>query len=127
MIPARFAEDRMKRFIEGMFPECLEDWICEDNPVRIIDSFVEELHLVELEFCGVNPGATGRASYHPSSLLRLYTDGYLNRVQSSQRLERETGRNVEVMWLTRRLVPDDCDFRKDNASRSSHFAERMGC
>ncbi|MEE8455421.1 MAG: IS1182 family transposase [Limibaculum sp.] len=114
----------MKRFIEGMdrgqgtlFPECLEDWIGEDNPVRVIDVFVEELDLGGLGFDRVQPEATGRPSYHPSVLLKLYIYGYLNRVQSSRRLEREAGRNVEVMWLTGRLAPDHktiADFRKDN-------------
>ena len=114
----------MKRFVEGsdrgqstLFPECLEDWIYEDNPIRAIDVFVDELALAELGFGGVNPEATGRPSYHPSVLLKLYIYGYLNRVQSSRRLEREAGRNVEVMWLIGRLVPDHktiADFRKDN-------------
>src|SRR5574342_984087 len=114
----------MGRFIEGtdraqstLFPECLEDWIVEDNPVRVIDVFVDELDLAELGFSGVDPEATGRPSYHPSVLLKLYIYGYLNRVQSSRRLEREAGRNVEVMWLLGRLVPDHktiADFRKDN-------------
>ena len=114
----------MKRFVEGLdrgqstlFPDCLEDWICEDNPVRVIDAFVEELDLAELKFCGVEPEATGRPAYHPSVMLKLYIYGYLNRVQSSARLERESGRKVEVMWLTGRLVPDHktiADFRKDN-------------
>jgi len=114
----------MKRFVEGMdrgqstlFPECLEDWIHEDNPVRVIDVFVDELDLGALGFDGVDPEATGRPSYHPSGLLKLYIYGYLNRVQSSRRLEREAGRNVEVMWLTGRLAPDHktiADFRKDN-------------
>jgi transposase len=114
----------MKRFVEGtdrvqstLFPECLQDWICEDNPVRVIDVFVDELDLGELRFGGIDPEATGRPSYHPSVLLKLYIYGYLNRVQSSRRLEREAGRNVEVMWLTGRLVPDHktiADFRKDN-------------
>jgi transposase len=114
----------MKRFVEGadrgqrtLFPECLEDWICEDNPVRAIDVFVDDLDLAELSFGGVEPEATGRPSYHPSSLLKLYIYGYLNRVLSSRRLEREAARNVEVMWLTGRLVPDHktiADFRKDN-------------
>src|SRR6266404_5847770 len=124
MIPARFAGDRMRRFVEGtdrgqstLFPECLGDWISEDNPVRVIDIFVDELDLAELGFDGVEPEATGRPSYHPSVLLKLYIYGYLNRVQSSRRLEREAGRNVEVMWLTGRLAPDHktiADFRKDN-------------
>jgi len=116
----------MRRFVEGkergqstLFPECLEDWICEDNPVRAIDVFVDQLDLAELSFCGVDPEATGRPSYHPSVLLKLYIYGYLNRVQSSRRLEREAGRNVEVMWLTGRLAPDHktiADFRKDNGA-----------
>ena len=114
----------MKRFVEGMdrgqttlFPECLEDWIDENNPVRAVDVFVDELDLSELGFDGVAPEATGRPSYHPSGLLKLYIYGYLNRVQSSRRLEREAGRNVEVLWLTGRLAPDHktvADFRKDN-------------
>ncbi|MET4346536.1 transposase [Bradyrhizobium sp. RT9a] len=114
----------MKRFIEGadrgqstLFPECVEDWIGEDNPVRLIDVFVDELDLAELGFGGIDPEATGRPSYHPSLLLKLYIYGYLNRVQSSRRLEREAGRNVEVMWLLGRLAPDHktiADFRKEN-------------
>jgi transposase len=114
----------MRRFVEGtdrgqsmLFPECLEDWIDENNPVQVIDVFVDELDLAELGFSGVEPEATGRPSYHPSVLLKLYIYGYLNRVQSSRRLEHEAGRNVEVMWLTGRLVPDHktiADFRKDN-------------
>ena len=114
----------MKRFVEGtdrgqstLFPECLDDWIDEDNPVRVIDVFVDGLDLGALDFGGVDPKVTGRPSSHPSILLKLYVYGYLNRVQSSRRLEREAGRNVEVMWLTERLVPDHktiADFRKDN-------------
>jgi transposase len=114
----------MKRFIEGadrsqstFFPERLEDWIGEDNPVRVVDVFVDELDLGGLGFGRVAPLSTGRPSYHPSVLLKLYIYGYLNRVQSSRRLEREAGRNVEVMWLTGRLVPDHktiADFRKNN-------------
>ena len=98
-------------------PECLEDWIDENNPVRVIEAFVEALNLGELGFAGVDPETTGRPSYHPSVLLKLYIYGYLNRVQSSRRLEREAGRNFEVMWLLGRLVPDHktvADFRKDN-------------
>src|SRR5215475_12380317 len=124
MIPPRFAEGEMTRFVEGadrgqstLFPECLEDWICEDNAVRAIDVFVDELDLAELGFGGVDPEVTGRPSYHPLVLLKLYMYGYLNRVQSSRRLEREAGRNIEVMWLTGRLAPDHktiADFRRDN-------------
>jgi transposase len=114
----------MKRFVKGrdrsqltFLPECLEDWIDENNPVRVIEAFVEALNLGELGFAGVDPETTGRPSYHPSVLLKLYIYGYLNRVQSSRRLEREAGRNFEVMWLLGRLVPDHktvADFRKDN-------------
>jgi len=114
----------MKRFIEGadrgqstLLPECLDDFIDESNPVRAVDAFVDALNLGRLGFDGVDPAATGRPSYHPSALLKLYIYGYLNRIQSSRRLEREAGRNLEVIWLLRRLAPDDktiADFRKDN-------------
>ncbi len=114
----------MKRFIEGvdrsqttLFPDRLEDWIDDDNPVRVIDVFVDELKLFDLGFERVAPRWTGRPGYHPAAMLKLYIYGYLNRVQSSRRLEREAGRNVEVMWLMGRLAPDHktiADFRKDN-------------
>ena len=114
----------MKRFVEGLdrsqstlFPETLEDFVEDDNAVRVIEAFVEALDLSDLGFGRVDPKATGRPSYHPSVLLKLYIYGYLNRVQSSRRLEREAGRNVELMWLMGRLVPDHktiADFRKDN-------------
>ncbi len=116
----------MNRFIEGvarsqvsLFPDRLEDWIDEDNPVRVIDAFVDALDLKGLAFQRASSAATGRPGYHPAVLLKLYIYGYLNRVQSSRRLEREAGRNVEVMWLLGRLVPDHktiADFRKDNGS-----------
>lgn len=114
----------MRRFVEGeersqitLFPDRLEDYVGEDNPVRVVDVFVDELDLGCLGFERIAPKATGRPSYHPSILLKLYIYGYLNRVQSSRRLEREAGRNVEVMWLTGRLIPDHktiANFRKDN-------------
>jgi transposase len=114
----------MGHFIEGvnrnqstLFPECLEDWIGEDNPVRVIDVFVGGLDLARLGFRGIEAEATGRPPYHPLVFLKLYIYGYLNRIQTSRRLEREAGRNVEVMWLTERLAPDHktiADFRKDN-------------
>jgi transposase len=114
----------MKRFIEGvdrnqntLLPECLDDFVVEDNAVRVIDVFVDELELRELGFGGVAPQATGRPAYHPSVLLKLYIYGYINRIQSSRRLEREAQRNIELMWLTGRLTPDFktiADFRKDN-------------
>jgi transposase len=116
----------MKRFVQGMdrgqstlLPECLDDWIGEDNPVRVIDAFVDALDLGEIGFAGAEPAATGRPSYHPSVLLKLYIYGYLNRIQSSRRLEREAGRNLEVLWLLQRLAPDHktiADFRKDNGA-----------
>src|ERR1700758_3111029 len=114
----------MKRFVEGedrrqgvLLPECLDDWVAEENPVRAIDVFVDELDLGALGFEGVEPAATGRPGYHPGLLLKLYVYGYINQVASSRRLEREAGRNVELMWLTGRLAPDFktiADFRKDN-------------
>jgi transposase len=114
----------MKRFIEGedrsqstLFPERLEDYISEDNPVRAIEAFVEELDLGDLGFDGTEPEVTGRPAYHPSTLLKIYIYGYLNRIQSSRRLEREAQRNLELIWLTGKLMPDFktiADFRKDN-------------
>ena len=114
----------MKRFIEGearsqstLFPERLDDYVGEDNPVRAIEVFVEGMDLRKLGFEGIEPEATGRPAYHPSVLLKIYIYGYLNRIQSSRRLERETQRNVELIWLTGKLMPDFktiADFRKDN-------------
>lgn len=114
----------MARFVEGqgrhqvtLLPECLDDFIAEDNPVRVIDAYVEELDLEALGFAGATPAATGRPAYHPAVLLKIYIYGYLNRVQSSRRLEREAQRNIELMWLTERLAPDFktiADFRRDN-------------
>jgi transposase len=116
--------DRMKRFIEGedrkqvtLLPECLDDFVTEDNQVRIVEAFVEELDLASLGFDGAMRSTTGRPSYHSAVLLKIYIYGYLNRVQSSRRLERECQRNVELMWLTGRLAPDFktiADFRRDN-------------
>jgi transposase len=102
-----------------LFPERLDDYVGEDNPVRAIDVFVDELDLAGLGFEGVEPQATGRPAYHPATLLKIYVYGYLNRVQSSRRLERECQRNVELVWLTGRLMPDFktiADFRKDNGA-----------
>src|SRR3974390_2210000 len=114
----------MKRFIEGedrrqatLLPDCLEDYVSDDNPVRVIEAFIDELDLKALGFGGAVPEATGRPAYHPATLLKIYLYGYLNRIQSSRRLERETQRNIELMWLTGRLMPDFktiADFRRDN-------------
>jgi transposase len=114
----------MKRFIEGedrtqitLLPECLDDYIAEDNAVRVVDAFVDELDLEKLGFDGTDPAATGRPAYHPTVLLKIYVYGYLNGIQSSRRLEREAQRNVELMWLTGRPAPDFktiADFRHDN-------------
>lgn len=116
----------MKKFITGedrhqlaLFPERLDDSIAEDNPVRFIDLFIDELDLLNLGFEKVEPADTGRPSYHPSTLLKIYIYGYLNRIQSSRRLERETQRNLELIWLTGRLSPDFktiADFRKNNGA-----------
>ncbi len=114
----------MVGFIEGvqrgqtvLFPDRLEDWISEDALVRVVDLFVEELDLPDIGFVRASPAKTGRHGYHPSVLLKLFIYGYLNRIPSSRRLEREAGRNVEVMWLTGKLVPDHktiAEFRRAN-------------
>ena len=107
-------EDRMQR---ALLPHSLEDYVDGENPVRVIEIFIDELDLAALGFSGVTPAATGRPSYHPSTMLKIYLYGCLNRVQSSRRLERETQRNIELMWLTGRLMPDFktiADFHKDN-------------
>ena len=114
----------MKRFVEGrdrrqgvLLPEYLDDYVSEENPVRVVEAFIDELDLAALGFAGVVPEPTGRPAYHPSVLLKIYLYGYLNRMQSSRRLEREAQRNIELMWLTGRLAPDFktiADFRKDN-------------
>src|SRR5262249_31586415 len=134
----------MKRFIEGadrnqstLLPECLDDWIDDSNPVRVVDAFVDALDLKQLGFEGTVPEVTERPSYHPSALLKLYIYGYLNRIHSSRRLEREAHRNLEVIWLGRRLTPDDktiAAFRKDNGAAikkvcraSSSCAARWDC
>lgn len=114
----------MKRFIEGadrtqamLLPECVEDYVGHDNPVRVVEAFVEQLDLRAMGFESSDPQATGRPAYHPSVLLKIYIYGYLNRIQSSRRLEHETQRNIELMWLTGRLMPDFktiANFRKDN-------------
>ena len=116
----------MKRFIEGedrqqttLLPDCLDDYIADDNPVRAVDAFVEELDLKALGFDGAEPAATGRPAYHPAVLLKIYIYGYLNRIASTRRLEREAKRNLELIWLTGRLAPDFktlADFRRDNGT-----------
>ncbi|MCP1644855.1 transposase [Pseudomonas citronellolis] len=114
----------MKRFIQGehrgqctLLPESVDDYVADTNPVRVVDVFVDELDLGRLGFGGVVSAETGRPAYHPAVLLKIYIYGYLNRIQSSRRLEREAQRNVELMWLTGRLMPDFktiANFRKDN-------------
>lgn len=114
----------MARFIEGedrrqvaLLPECLDDYVGEDSSVRVIDVFVDELDLAALGFDRVRAASTGRPGYHPGAMLKLYLYGYLNQVQSSRRLEREAGRNTELMWLLGKLAPDFktiADFRRDN-------------
>jgi len=100
-----------------LFPEALDDYIAQDNPVRFIDAFVDSLGLQGLGFTRAIPAETGRPPYHPGDLLRLYVYGYLNRIRSSRLLEREAGRNLELVWLLGKLTPDFktiADFRKDN-------------
>jgi transposase len=125
----------MKRFVEGedrsqisLLPQCLDDFVGEDNPIRVIEAFVEELDLHEMGFEGAEPASTGRPAYHPAVLLKLYIYGYLNRIPSSRRLEREAQRNVELMWLTGRLAPDFktiADFRRDNAMGIRNVCRRF--
>ena len=134
----------MTRFVQSedrrqgvLLPEYLDDDVAEDNAVRVIDVFVDELDLGGLGFDGVIPEATGRPAYHPGALLKIYVYGYINQIASSRRLERETHRNVELMWLTGRLTPDFktiADFRKDNgpairgpAASSSLCADSWVC
>jgi transposase len=125
----------MKQFVEGddrkqvmLLPECLDDFVAEDNPVRIVEAFVEELELEYLGFVGVTPSTAGRPSYHPAVLLKIYIYGYLNRIQSSRRLERECQRNIELMWLTGRLAPDFktiADFRRNNGAGIRNVCSRF--
>jgi transposase len=120
------AGDSMMPFVVGddrgqstLFPYRLDDYVAEDNPARVVDVFVDELDLAALGFGGVEPQATGRPAYHPGTMLKIYLYGYLNRVQSSRRLERECQRNVQLIWLTGRLMPDFktiADFRKSNGA-----------
>src|SRR6201981_2650805 len=119
----------MKRFVEGidrgqstLFPASLDDYVTEENPVRAVDVFVASLDLDKLGCAGVQPLETGRPSYHPSIMLKLYIYGYLNRIPSSRRLERECQRNIEMIWLIGQLAPDFttiADFRKDNSKAIS--------
>jgi transposase len=114
----------MARYVEGrnrcqrfLLPESVDDYVDENNPVRAVEVFVDALDLAQLGFGRAVPADTGRPSYHPSTMLKIYLYGYLNRIQSSRRLEREAGRNLELMWLTGRLAPDFktiADFRRDN-------------
>src|ERR1700722_11112905 len=123
----------MKRFVEGedrrqgvLLPEYLDDFVAEENQVRVIEAFVDELDLQGLGFEGVAPEATGRPAYHPATMLKIYVYGYVNQIASSRRLEREARRNVELMWLTGWLAPDFktiADFRKD-AGTAIHSAPR---
>jgi transposase len=125
----------MKRFVEGedrsqisLLPQCLDDFVGEDNPIRAIEALVEELDLHEMGFEGAEPASTGRPAYHPAVLLKLYIYGYRNRIASSRRLEHEAQRNVELMWLTGRLAPDFktiADFRRDNAVGIRNICRRF--
>ena len=127
----------MKRFVEGedrrqgvLLPEYLDDFVAEENQVRVIEAFVDELDLRALGFEGVVPEATGRPAYHPATMLKIYVYGYVNQIASSRRLEREAQRNVEMMWLTGRLAPDFktiADFRKDNGAAIRATCRRLLC
>src|ERR1700749_4436474 len=135
-MPGDFAGHLMRRFVEGLdrgqstlFPASLDDYVTEDNPVRAFDVFVDGLDLDKLGFVGVQPLDTGRPLYHPGVMLKLYIYGYLNRVPSSRRLERECQRNIEVIWLTGQLAPDFktiADFRKDNGKAIREVCREFG-
>src|SRR2546430_17162358 len=115
-------EDRMQR---ALLPHSLEDYVGEENPVRVIEIFIDELDLAALGFSGMTPAATGRPAYHPSTLLKIYLYGYLNRIQSIRRLEPEAQRNIGLMWLVGRLAPDFktiADLRGIMAGRSGRGA-----
>ena len=124
----------MGRFVEGQdrrqaafLPECLDDYVAPDNPVRVVDAFIDELDLVALGFERAQPAATGRPAYHPAMMLKLYLYGYVNRVQSSRRLEREASRNTELMWLTGKLCAARlrrCAAPLEGAGGASHFLTR---
>jgi transposase len=126
---------QLKRFIEAedrtqgtLLPECIDDFIAEDNSVRMVDAFVKELDLQDLGIDGARPACTGRPAYHPAVLLKIYIYGYLNRIQSSRRLERECHRNLELMGLTGRLAPDFktiADFRRDNGKGVRNVCRRF--
>lgn len=125
----------MARFVEGddrnqvtLLPECLDDFVAQDNPVRVVDAFVNELDLQALGVDGLTPASTGRPSCHPAALLKIYVYGYLNRIQSSRRLERECQRNIELMWLTGRLTPDFktiADFRRSSGKGIQNACRRF--
>lgn len=116
----------MGRFVQGedrrqdyLLPASLDDYVSADNPVRAVEAFIDALDLTALEFSGMTPAETGRPAYHPATMIKIYLYGYLNRVQSSRRLEREAQRNVELMWLTGRLAPDFktiANFRQANGA-----------
>ena len=122
---------------QTLLPNSLEDYVNQENPVRVIEVFIDELDLAGLGFSGITRAATGRPAYHPATLLKIYLYGYLNRLESSRRLEREAQRNIELMWLVGRLAPDFktiADFRKDNGAAiqggvspsSSELCRRLG-
>jgi transposase len=122
----------MSRFVQGqdrrqdyLLPPSLDDYVSAGNPVRAVEAFIDALDLKALEFAGMTPAETGRPAYHPATMLKIYLYGYLNRVQSSRRLEREAQRNVELMWLTGQLAPDFktiANFRQPMALRSGLYA-----
>ena len=119
----------MKRFVQGdnrtqssLLPEALDDYVTDTNPVRVVDVFVDELDLQKLGFEGVEPALTGRPSYHPEVMLKIYIYGYLNRIQSSRRLEREAQRNVELMNASRTIVL----FARGHRKQAGAAGENVG-
>jgi len=111
--------DEADRYQCALLPGTIDEYVSEENPVRAVDAFVGALQMTTLGFQGTEPKATGRPGYHPTTLLKIYLYGYLNRIRSSRRLEQEARRNLELMWLVGRLAPDFktiADFRRDNGT-----------
>jgi transposase len=112
----------------SLLSECLDDYVSEDKPMRVVEAFIDALDLENLGFAGMFTQATGRPAYHPTMMLKLYVYGYLDRARSSRRLKRECQRNLELIWLAARLVPDFktiANFRKDNGRSSHHVCKQF--
>jgi transposase len=122
--------DEADRSQGTLLPAQVDEYASDENPVRVIDAFVGELDLARLGFEGMEPKVTGRPGYHPATMLKIYLYGYLNRIQSTRRLEQEARRNLELMWLVGRLAPDFktlADFRAENAAAILRLLSGCDC